>query len=370
MKYCKKCVMPNTRPGLQFNEDGICQACLNNEKKNNTDWNARLEELRMLCDKHRGQYGKHSFDCLIAISGGKDSHTQVKVMKEDMGMNPLLVTVEDNFTMTKAGMHNIRNISESFGCQIVSLKPNLRAQKILMRKCLEKNGKPNWYLDRLIYTYPIRMALAFQIPLVVYGENVDYEYGGMQQVETPSAKNQIFNGVTDEASFENLAGDGVSEEDLHWATFPHEELKKFQLEPIYLSYFVRWNSYSNFITAKRYGFKEVKHEWHREDAFEYMNQIDSIGYLAHAWFKYLKFGHGNVTDMASRYVRYGIFTREEAIELVKKHDHLIDQRALDDFCQLLGYTLREFYDIAETMYNKDLFTKDHLGQWVLKNPIS
>ncbi|TFH42199.1 MAG: N-acetyl sugar amidotransferase, partial [ANME-2 cluster archaeon] len=119
MKYCNKCVMPHTRPGISFDEEGICQACRVNEQKNRIDWDARLEELKIICDKYRSTRGE-GHDCIIAVSGGKDSHYQTYVMKELMGMNPLLVTVEDNFPMTAAGMHNIKNISEEFGCDIIS----------------------------------------------------------------------------------------------------------------------------------------------------------------------------------------------------------------------------------------------------------
>ena len=109
MRYCKRCVMPDTRPGIRFDGEGVCQACRAEEKKDKTDWNARFEELKKLCDRLRSK--GNSYDCIIAISGGKDSHFQTHVMKELMGMNPLLVTVEDNFPMTQAGMHNIKNIS-------------------------------------------------------------------------------------------------------------------------------------------------------------------------------------------------------------------------------------------------------------------
>jgi len=166
--------MPNTRPGILFDENGICQACRAEEQKDKTDWDTRFKELELLCGKYRGSNG-YGYDCIIAVSGGKDSHFQVHVMKQLMGMNPLLVSVEDNFPMTEAGLHNIRNISEEFGCDIISLKPNIKLQKKIMRKTFEKYGKPTWYIDRLIYTYPIHMALKFRIPLVVYGENINYD---------------------------------------------------------------------------------------------------------------------------------------------------------------------------------------------------
>lgn len=146
MKFCCKCVMPETRPGILFDSEGVCQACRAEEQKEKTDWNARFKELEKICNYYRNN-GK-TYDCLIAMSGGKDSHYQTYVMKELMKMNPLLVTVEDNFPMTDAGIHNLKNISEEFGCDIISLKPNIKVQKNIMRKTFEKYGKPTWYIDR------------------------------------------------------------------------------------------------------------------------------------------------------------------------------------------------------------------------------
>lgn len=119
MKYCTKCCMPDTRPGITFNEEGVCSACQSYEHRKFVDWDKRWEELKVLCDKYRGMNGPDGYDCIIAVSGGKDSHFQVYVMKVLMGMNPLLVSAEDNFPMTQAGMHNIKNISEAFGCDLI-----------------------------------------------------------------------------------------------------------------------------------------------------------------------------------------------------------------------------------------------------------
>lgn len=368
MKYCKRCVMPDTRPGIHFDEEGICQACRAHENKDKTDWNKRFEELKQICDKYRGMNGD-SYDCMIAVSGGKDSHFQVYVMKELMGMNPLLVSVEDNFPMTNAGIHNIKNISERFGCDIISLKPNIKVQKLLMRKTFEKYGKPTWYIDRLIYTYPLHMALKFNTPLLVYGENVSYEYGGNQRAESYSARDQISNGVASELDWSELLDENISLKDVSLCNPPSVEDINSKLDPIYVSYFVKWNSYNNYLFAKQNGFKDLTHEWRREHHIEDFDQIDSRAYLIHPWLKYPKFGHATATDYAARFIRYGLITREEAVELVKKHDHKLDQKALEDFCNFLGYSIKEFWDIVDKFYNRNIFEKNEAGQWTLKEPI-
>lgn len=368
MKYCTRCVMPDTRPGITFDENGVCSACNHYDNRKNTDWAARRAELDALCNKYRGMNGPGGYDCAIAASGGKDSHFQVYYMKEVMGMNPILFSVEDNFPMTVAGVHNLKNISEAFGCTIISCKPDIRTQKTLMRKMFERYGKPTWFIDRLIYTFPLHMAVKFNTPLLVYGENVSYEYGGVAAEETYSAKAQIDNGVAVGVDTSELVGDGVSEKDLSLTLAPSpEEMQK--LDPMYLSYFIPWNSFENYQLAKSRGFHDLTHEWDRTHHIENFDQIDSRAYLVHSWLKYPKFGHAAATDYAARSIRYGLMTRERAIELVKKHDHDLDVLCVRDFCEFLGYSEAEFWAVIDKFYNRELFKKDELGRWVLKEPI-
>ena len=368
MRYCKKCVMPDTRPGILFNEDGVCSACQSFERRKNIDWSKRYQELEELCAKYRGMNGS-SYDCAIAVSGGKDSHFQVYLMKEVMKMNPILFSVEDNFIMTEAGKHNIRNLSEEFGCNIISLKPDIKTQKILMKYTFERYGKPTWFIDRLIYTYPPIMALKFNTPLLVYGENISFEYGGPGFEETYSAKGQINNGVASDIDLNELLGiEGITEQLLELTKAPDsKELDK--LDPMYVSYFLPWNSYANYIFAKSRGFHDLTHEWSRTHHVENFDQVDSRAYLVHPWLKYPKFGHATATDYSARFVRYGIINREQAIDLVKNHDSKLDPKCVKDFIEFLNYSESEFWRIIEKLYNKNLFEKNTNGEWILKNPV-
>lgn len=365
MRYCKKCVMPDTRPGITFNEDGICSACQAYEKRKNVNWELRYKELEVLCNKYRGMNGD-GFDCAIAVSGGKDSHFQVGLMKNELKMNPILLSVEDNFDMTEAGKHNIKNISEEFGCPIVSLKPDIKTQKKLMRYTFEKYGKPTWFIDRLIYTFPMHMAVKFNTPLLVYGENVSYEYGGENDEETYSARNQLNNGVASDISWDELKQiKGITNKELY-LTMPPKQDEMDWLDPIYISYFVPWNSYSNYAYAKKHGFHDLTHEWSRTHHIENFDQIDSRAYLIHSWMKYPKFGHASATDYASRAVRYGLIDRDEAVKLVKENDAKLDPLCVRDFCRFLGYQESEFWKIVDRFYDRNIFKKDQFGEWVLK----
>ncbi|MGY0399597.1 MAG: N-acetyl sugar amidotransferase [Ostreibacterium sp.] len=366
MRFCTKCVMPSTRPGISFDDHGVCSACQAYEHRSSVDWKQRKKEFELLCDKYRGMNGENGYDCMIAVSGGKDSHFQVYFMKEIMGMNPLLVSAEDNFPMTEAGKHNLKNISEAFGCDLITMKPNIRAQKKIMKYTFEKYGKPTYFVDRYIYTYPLHMTVKFNTPLLIYGENVSWEYGGADAEETYSAKNQITNGVGSGIDVEEIiAATGVSAKDLGFFEPPSQE-EMDKLDPMYMSYFVQWNSFRNYEVAKKFGFHDLTHEWNRTHHVEQFDQVDSPAYLVHSWMKYPKFGHASATDYSARMVRYGILTREEAVELVKKHDHNLDPRCIREFCAFMGYSEKEFWGIIDGLYNQELFQRGSNGNYVLK----
>lgn len=213
------------------------------------------------------------------------------------------------------------------------------------------------------------MAIKFNTPLLVYGENVSYEYGGQNAVETYSAKDQITNGVASGISKEDLIDDQVTRKDLQFFDPPAEtDLDK--LEPIYLSYFIPWNSFFNYEQAKTFGFHDLTHEWNRTHHVEQFDQIDSRAYLVHSWLKYPKFGHGAATDYTARMIRYGLISRERGFSMVKKHDHALDPLCVRDFCDFAGYTENEFWAIVDKLYDRDLFEKDMHGRWVLKKTFS
>ncbi len=369
MKYCKRCVMPDTRPGIVFDSEGVCRPCRVADERKKIDWDKRYKELEALCDKYRGKNGNY-YDCIVTVSGGKDSTYQVYVMKELMKMNPLLINVH-NFSWTETGRHNFNNLSDTFGCDTISLHLNRKAARKMLWDGFFKMGSPTWYWDKAVYVYPIRMGINFKIPLIVYGENVDYEYGGSMTKETYSAKNQINNDVAKQVDWDFWLNEEVSMKDLNPLIYPtDQEIEAAGLEPIYLSYFMGWDGYENMEFAKKHGFKSLNDtgEWKREGFIEDYDQIDSKGYLVHPLLKYPKLGHARATDVACYWIRTGRITREEGIRLVMEHDHKMDPEALKDFLSFLGHTEEEFWKVYERLYNRDLFEKAG-GKWRLKNPI-
>jgi N-acetyl sugar amidotransferase len=362
MKYCKKCLMPDTRPGIQFHKDGICAPCHNYEKQKTTDWDQRRKELEKICNEYRGKYGD-GYDCAISVSGGKDSHFQVYIMKEIMKMNPVLLSV-GNIDWTETGRKNLENLSDTFDCDIISLMPNHHVARQMAKKSFSEIGSPTWFADALIYAYPYRMTMQLGLHLLVYGENVNYSYGGKYNQETPSAKMQPMNDVVKPIWKEWFMDGQVTEKELASARQPTlEECDKHGLDPIYLSYFVPWDSHHNYQVAKRWGFRQLSHEYVREGTIEQYNQIDSISYLLNQYLKYPKFGHASATEIASRWIRAGLKTREEMIPLVKQYDKNLDQGIVENFCEFVRMSPREFWEIMDKWYNPELFFEDQDGVW-------
>ena len=362
MKYCSGCLMPDTRPGITFIGD-VCSPCINYAKQKETDWDARRRELETICDKYRGCNGDY-YDCAIAVSGGKDSHFQTYIVKEVMGMNPVLLSV-GNLDWTETGRKNLDNLSDVFGCDIIMLNPNRWVARIMAKKTFIELGSPTWYADALIYAFPYRMAMRLGLKLLVYGENVNYMYGGEYNFETPSAMLQPKNDVVKQVKWSTMTHDNqLSPKDLESAMQPTmEECEKFGLEPIYLSYFVPWDSHHNYEVAKRWGFRQLVHEYVREGTLEQYNQIDSIGYLLNQYLKYPKFGHASATEMASRWIRAGLKTRDEMIPFVKQYDRNLDQGIVDKFCEFTHMLPREFWKVMDKWYNRALFEQDRDGVW-------
>lgn len=343
--------MAETKPGIFFNEDGVCQACVHNENRKETDWEKRQNILKEICYQYKRSNGRN--DCILTGSGGKDTHFQLSIIKEEMGMNPLICCVSDWFTHTGAGQHNFMNMCDAFDCDIWTFQQSAATSRKMVRISFEEFGSPTWPIDQAIYVQPLRLAIALDIPLVIYGENVSYEYGGIQNEETYSAKDQINNDVAKAVDWDLWYKNGITESQLTNLQYPsQEEIDK--LEIIYLSYFYPWDGYKNYQIAQKYGFWDLKGEWSREGYIEDYDQIDSIGYLMNVYLKYLKHGWGRATDVVGYQIRSGLIDKEEGMKLIEEHDHKLDPRILEDFLQFTGYSEAEFWQIAKRHARPDV----------------
>ena len=304
-EVCERCFMPNTRPKTLF-KNGVCQACLNFDKRANVDWDKRLDELKIICDSHRSK--DSSWDCMIPVSGGKDSHAMVYWIKKVMGMNPILVTVGDPFTKTKAGLKNARNLGKSFNCDHIFANVSEDLLKRLIRNCFEEFLDPLRFVEQILNVIPFKIAMKFGIRLNFKGEDSAFIYGG-STAENKSALKKLFHNIND-FNINFWLKRGAKNEELNSILPPtKEELDRWNPEAYFLSYFVPWSSISNLKIARRYGFVDLSHEWKREGCIEDFEQIDSMGYLVHIWLKYPKFGFQRTSDIAARRIREGALSK-------------------------------------------------------------
>ena len=364
LERCTRCIMPDTRPGEwrqkipKFNEDGICQACLNHDANNNVNWNARNLKLSNLCDDHRDISGK--YDCLIPVSGGKDSHYLVYKIKS-MGMHPLLVNISDPFTHTRAGEDNLHNISKYFNCDLIQFRISEDVFRRSVKVGMEHYGEPLIFVEAAIYTVPIQIAINYGIKLMIHGENPGFEYGTdiYDSMTSINHIKRIFK--TSGPTLWDQHGFRTNE--LNPVTPPQDWENK--IYPIFMSYYDRWDGILHRDVAKRCGYRDLTHEWKREGNVEDYDQIDTIGWIMDLWMKYPKFGFARATDILCRWIRDGLIDRESALTIADSTDPVLDQRVLDDFLDFTGYTDRELWNIIDHWYNRDLFENVN-GMWTPK----
>jgi N-acetyl sugar amidotransferase len=247
-----------TIPSIKLNENEICQACYHHEQRAEVNYDARYEHLEELADSHRRTDG--SYDCLIPVSGGKDSHYAVYVAKKLLDLNPLLLSIGNHYTKTEAGKHNIHNIKRAFDCDSITVDLGVETTRRMARIGFEELGYPIWAEERAINIVPIKMAIELGIPFIIYGENSAWEYGGVlydhDDEEPYHVKEQINNRVAKTVDESLWLDNGISEENLNMFKYPSQsEIKEASLKPVYLSYFIPWDLYSHYQTAKRNGLK-------------------------------------------------------------------------------------------------------------------
>ncbi len=329
MRLCLKCGMPDTRPGSNF-KDGVCLACRNYEDRKSINFEEREQLLKEICEKRILENAE--YDCVCPVSGGKDSTLIVSELVK-LGMRPLLITVMDEFTKTKAGTHNFKNIAERFNLDHLSFRCSPTTFKEQTLKDFENELHPLKWIEERIYTIPVKIAKSFKIPLVFYGENSSYEYGTNNSLDL---RHPLSDDKTDVYYF--------------YSFFPYNEIETMK-------------------KAKEFGFKDLDDfdEWFRQGNIENFTQIDSIAYIIQLWTKFPKFGFQRVSDISSRMVRKNLLTKEQADLFVKEKDYICDPAAKRDFCKTLLITEEYFDKIVDKHSNKDILVKDVNGNWRRKD---
>ena len=368
LKYCTKCWYPHTKPDLTFNEEGVCSSCTAFEARKTIDWDARRELFIDYMDKRSTGNIRNSsmYDCIVPVSGGKDSHYQLIKMRK-LGYRPLAVnaTTCDLSSLGRVNLDNIRNM----GFDLIEIGPNTQLRRKINKYCLETIGDISWPEHVLIFTIPVIIACKFGINTIIWGENPQNEYGG------PIENQDVFkmepnrwlaefgglNGLRVNDLIDNGIGDTGDYRLYRYPTM--EDISYNNIEQIFLGQFFEWDGRENFAIAHNHGFtpsvSDVEtHGFCHENLDNYQTGI-------HDYFKYLKYGFGRATDICCTEIKQGRMTREYAKFHIRQWDgtHIRSylQKQTIDILAKINISETEFIKICDKFMNKELFYFDENG---------
>lgn len=371
ISYCKKCLLPSTKPYIKFDNNGVCSACNFHEKKRKNkkiksiNWNLRKREFLRLIKEIKKKKSP-LFDVCVPVSGGKDSITQVSYLL-NKGLRILCVNI-DYGIKTEIGLKNL-NLIPTMGASLITYRPNLLIQKKIIKKSFIDFGDPDLMSHCLLHALPIRVAINLKIPMVLLGENAAYEYSGETSIAEKKMSQKWFefyasnSGMTPK-KFSKISG------------IPYQMMKIYDLpsklelsktSAVFCSYFFRWSSENNLKTAKRFGFQTLKKP--TEGTYRNYVGIDEKINRIHQYIKLLKFGYGRGTDHACEDIRNNKISRKKGIYLVKKYDRVkLSNYFINDFIKFIGISKRQFNKVLEKYKNKDIW-KQNTNKLLLKKEI-
>lgn len=370
MRYCKKCLQPDTRPGILFDKNQVCYACLYEESKKNINWDLREKELHEIAEKAKtaAKQKGNAYDCVIGVSGGKDSLFQAVYAKEKLGLHPLLVNcVPDE--ITKLGRKNMDNLSK-LGFDVISLRPDPVIAKKLARRSFFEYGNIVKASEYCLWSSAYIIADKFDISLIIQGENAALTLGAAANQESSGDAYSVVNlNTLHGCSASDWVDEETPVEELYMYQFPNiEHLKEKGIQAIFLQYYVKeWSQVYNADFAIARGLRgRSKDDLKDIGRYRRYSALDSDLQIANQMIKYLKFGFGFATDEACYDIREGRISREDAIWLIREYDGKCGKKYIKKACDYLSVTEKEFWEVVDRYVNKDLFEKDEKGHWCPK----
>lgn len=367
--YCTRCCYPMlSATPLTLDANGVCSGCRTHDEQKTIDWARRERMFRDLCDDYRSKSGR-GYDCLIPVSGGKDSFFQIHLLKNVYGMNPLLVTYNEN-NETDVGRRNIQRMKDVFGCDYINVTPSVAVLKKMNRIGLRRMGDPDMHAHMGINSVPIQVAVRYGVPLVIWGEHGFMNLGGMHSykdmVEYTARyrKEHLLRGF-DWPDF--VGEEGLREQDLLWAKYPDDsEIERVGVRGVFISNYFGWNQNEHAqLMVDKYGFEinplPFDRTYKRDSN---LNNVHDNG--VHDYMKYVKFGYGRCTDHVCRDIRSGAMTRDEGIALVRQYDHVVPGD-LPRWLDYVGMTRTEFDAAADAFRDPRVWTKNEYGHWIKDN---
>lgn len=375
MEYCARCLYPvNAKPTIIFDDDGVCSGCRYHESRASKlaaiDWDDRAQKFADICDEARklARLNGSPYDCIVPVSGGKDSHYQVWLLKKKFNMRPLLVTFNHLFN-TPAGNRNLYNLVEKSGCDHVRVSAGLDSVKKISRYMLKTVGDLTWHYHAGIRTVPFQVAVEKKIPLIVWGEHGFAELTGIVSLEDFVEFTKWTRKEHDMRGFEahDLIGhENIELSDIAPYIYPSDEdIGRIGVRGIYMSNFFKWDAkYQAEKMISEWGFSPITYE--RERTFNLYAKIEDHANDVHDYLKYLKFGYGRATDDASMEIRHGRMTRQEGKDQVKRYDAK-EPSSLNFYLDFMGYAKSEFFDLVEPMRDLSIWSRCDSGEWHTKD---
>lgn len=375
MEYCKRCVYPkNTQPTIQFDDEGICSSCRTHEGKYEIDWDERQKELEPILEEYKAKRSEResNYDCIVPVSGGKDSTYQVYLISEVYGLNPLLVTYNHNFN-TKIGLRNLRNMVKQFDCDLIRVTSKHETVKKLSRYMLKKVGDLTWHYHTGIFTVPFQVAVNYNIPLVIWGEHAWSETTGVVNLKdnpefTKWMRDEYsMRGVSVEEIVEEV--DDIDESDLVPYTFPdYEKFRELGVRGIYLGNHYAWKHLEQVkFLCENYDYKVCQEE--RDRTFCQFKKMEDHANDIHDYLRYLKYGYGRGTQHACEEIRMGRMTREQGIEMAEKYDPARPS-TLDAYLDFMEMSEAEFEEAIAPMRDESIWKQNEQGDWVRKDSVA
>ncbi len=337
LRYCIRCCLPETMEGISFDEMGVCTLCRSSEEKMHISWEERRKKLDSIVDSFRSD---DFYDCMLPMSGGKDSTFQAHLLKHVLDVTPLSVTHGQNW-LSVPGRYNLENCLQQFDFDHVMFNMNRRVINRVARKSLRAIGDACWHCHIGAGTFPLQVALAWNVRMMCWGESIAEADGRSSYSQQEEASLYYFLEVSARVTAEEMVGDDVSSDDISpWMYPSSERLDSSGIRFIHLGDYFFWDEERQVEFIKR------NYEWMDapvENTYKHYKSVECVMAGVHDYANFIKRGIGRATIHASDDVRRGLLTREEGFELAKTHD-VKRPHALDFYLELTGLSEDEFED--------------------------
>ncbi len=357
MKYCKTCLQPDTRPNTFFNAEGICPACTYFGALREVDWQERVEILKDIFASRTRRPGVHH-DCIIGISGGKDSTRQALWVRDYLKLNPLLVCLSyPPEQVTERGVDNLSNLIE-LGFDVVVSAPAPGTWRNLKRDGFDEFTNSFRSTELALFSCVPQIALRYGIDLILWGENPALQLGDMKALgRTGYDGNNLryMNTLTSGKAW--MYARGYHEGELIAYTYPEvDEFLAADLKIIYLGWFLGdWSLVNNAMYACPWGLELRSDDVSATGDLFGVTALDEDFTPINQMIKYYKFGFGRTTDYVNEEIRLGRMTRDKGIDLVTRYDDKCSPVYIARYCEYLGIGVDAFWEKVRKTCERKLF---------------